>query len=550
MRALKFITWPLESRYLAFTAAILLTAASVAGAVLAPQLWGLFAILAAVFGVLALVGLHDIVQTRHSILRNYPIIGHLRFIFEAIRPEMRQYFFEDDKDGRPFARDKRTIVYQRAKKVLDKRPFGTVYDVYEPPYEWLNHSMAPVHNDRESFRLQIGGLNCAQPYRSSVLNVSGMSFGAISPNAIRAMNKGAMMGGFAQVTGEGAISRYHREHGGDLIWQLGSGYFGARDADGRFNPELFAETAADAQVKMIELKLSQGAKPGHGGVLPQAKITKEIAQTRKIPRDRDCVSPAAHPEFSSPIGMLEFVARLRELSAGKPVGIKFCVGHRWQVMALCKAMLETGITPDYIMIDGAEGGTGAAPLEFADHVGVPLREGLSYVHNALIGCALRDKIALGASGKVASAFDMVRVMALGADFCHAARAFMFAVGCIQAQSCHTGQCPTGVATTDPIRQRALVVRDKAKRVQNYHRLTVDALAEVLGSAGLSHPSQLSSRHVWRRVGLEMARNFFELYPHLSAGELLTAPTESHPRFAQPWSRAQAASFEPADGATA
>ena len=550
MRALKFLTWPLESRYLAFTLAFMLTAAAAIGWALAPDWWILFAVLTGLFGALALLGLHDILQVRHSILRNYPIIGHLRFLFEAIRPEMRQYFFEDDKDGRPFPRDKRAVVYQRAKKVLDKRPFGTVYDVYEPPYEWLNHSMAPIHNDRESFRLQIGRENCAKPYLSSVLNISGMSFGAISPNAIRAMNKGAKMGGFAQVTGEGAISRYHRESGGDLIWQLGSGYFGARTADGRFDPALFAEIAADDQVKMIELKLSQGAKPGHGGVLPKAKITKEIARTRKIPRDRDCVSPSAHPEFATPIEMLEFIAKLRELSGGKPVGIKFCVGHRWQVMALCKAMLQTKIMPDYIMIDGAEGGTGAAPLEFADHVGVPLREGLSYVHNALLGVELRDQIVLGASGKIASAFDMVRVMALGADFCHAARAFMFAVGCIQAQSCHTGGCPTGVATTDPVRQRALVVRDKAKRVQNYHRMTVDALAEVLGSAGLAHPSQLNSRHVWRRVGTEMAKNFYELYPHLSGGELLTSPADAHPRFAQPWARAQASSFDPADGATA
>ena len=381
-----------------------------------------------------------------------------------------------------------------------------------------------------------------------MLNISGMSFGAISPNAIRAMNKGAQMGGFAQVTGEGAISRYHRENGGDMIWQLGSSYFGARDENGRFDPELFKETAADDQVKMIELKLSQGAKPGHGGVLPKAKITREIARTRKIPRDRDCVSPSAHPEFSTPIEMLEFIARLRDLSGGKPVGLKFCVGHRWQVMALCKAMIETDLAPDYIMIDGAEGGTGAAPLEFADHVGVPLREGLAYVHNALVGSELRDRVKLGASGKIASAFDLVRVMALGADFCHAARAFMFAVGCIQAQSCHTGHCPTGVATTDPVRQRALVVRDKAKRVQNYHRLTIDALAETIGAAGLSHPELLNARHVWRRVSSDVAKNFHELYPQLEPGELLRG--SEHERFAKPWARAQAASFEPVDGATA
>ena len=546
---LKFLTWPLESRYWPFTAAILLTALSLIAAYALPDWRALFYLLIAVFGTLGLIGLHDLLQTSHSILRNYPIIGHLRFIFEAIRPEIRQYFFEGDKDGLPFPRDKRTIVYQRAKKVLDKRPFGTVYDVYQPPYEWLNHSMAPIHNERESFRITIGEGRCAQPYSSSVLNISGMSFGAISPNAIRAMNKGAKMGGFAQVTGEGAISPYHRENGGDLIWQLGSGYFGARDANGRFNPERFRDAAAADQVKMIELKLSQGAKPGHGGVLPQAKITKEIAQTRGVPRDRDCVSPAAHPEFSTPIELVQFVAKLRELSGGKPVGIKFCVGHRWQVMALIKAMLETQITPDYIMIDGAEGGTGAAPLEFADHVGVPLREGMNYVHQALIGVGLRDQVALGGSGKIASAFDMVRIMALGADFCHAARAFMFAVGCIQAQSCHTGHCPTGVATTDPVRQRALVVRDKAKRVQNFHRLTLDALAETLGSAGLRHPAELNSRHVWRRVSSEVAQNFHELYPRVEPNALLEGQVENI-LFARPWARAQATSFQPSDGGNA
>ncbi len=545
-RALKYLTWWTESRFLAFSLSVGLALAALVAATLLPETRTLLYVLAGVFGVVALIGVRDLLQARHSILRNYPIIGHLRFMFEAIRPEIRQYFFEDDKEGAPFPRDKRSIIYQRAKNVLDKRPFGTVYDVYEPPYEWLNHSLAPVANDCETFRIRIGSERCVQPYSSSVLNISGMSFGAISPNAIRAMNLGAKMGDFAQVTGEGAISRYHRENGGDIVWQLGSGYFGARDDDGRFAAGIFQETAADPQVKMIELKLSQGAKPGHGGVLPKAKITKEIARTRKIPRDRDCVSPAAHPEFSTPIAMLEFVARLRELSGGKPVGVKFCVGHRWQVMAIMKAMLETEIRPDYIVVDGAEGGTGAAPVEFADHVGVPLREGLSYVHNALVGVGLRDQIRLGASGKIASAFDMVRVMALGADFCHAARAFMFAVGCIQSQSCHTGHCPTGVATTDPLRQRALVVRDKAKRVESYHRNTIEALAETIGAAGLQHPAELSARHVWRRVSTDMAKNFADLYAHLRPNELLTGAED--PRFALPWARAQAESFAPIDNA--
>ncbi|MEL6318535.1 MAG: FMN-binding glutamate synthase family protein, partial [Pseudomonadota bacterium] len=438
-----------EGRFLAFTLSALVAGLAAAALVASPfvamflPLQLLLWVVLGVCGFLALIGLHDLIQTRHAILRNYPILAHLRFFFEKIRPEMRQYFFEDDKDGRPFSRDKRAIVYQRAKKALDKRPFGTVYDVYEPSYEWLNHSMAPKPMAAEPFRLLIGGRRCRQLYSSSILNISGMSFGAISPNAIRALNRGAKMGDFAQVTGEGAVSRYHKENGGDLVWQLGSGYFGARTPEGDFDPDRFKEVAALDQIKMIELKLSQGAKPGHGGVLPKAKITREISLTRGVPRDRDCVSPAAHPAFSTPIEMLEFIDRLRDLSGGKPVGLKLAVGHRWQVLAICKAMVETDLTPDYIIVDGAEGGTGAAPLEFADHIGMPLRDGLNFFHNALVGCDLRDRVRLGGSGKVASAFDIVRAMALGADFCHAGRAFMFAVGCIQAQSCHTGLCRTG-----------------------------------------------------------------------------------------------------------
>ena len=531
-----------EGRYLAFTLSVLLTAAAAIAAILWPDYALLTGIAAAIFGVIALIGLRDILQTKHAILRNYPILAHLRFFFEAIRPEMRQYFFEDDKDGRPYPRDKRAIVYQRAKKVLDKRPFGTVYDVYEPSYEWLNHSMAPKPLATEQFRVRIG--SSEKPYECSVLNVSGMSFGAISPNAIRSLNKGAKMGGFAQVTGEGAVSRYHRQHGGDLIWQIGSGYFGCRDDNGRFHPDRFAETAALDQIKMIEIKLSQGAKPGHGGVLPKAKITREIAETRQIRRDRDCVSPSSHSAFSTPIEMLNFVAELRRLSGGKPIGLKLCIGHRWQTLAICKAMLETGVTPDFIVIDGAEGGTGAAPLEFADHIGMPLRDGLNYMHNALVGAGLRDRLALGASGKIATAFDMVRAMALGADFCNAARAFMFAVGCIQAQACHTGHCPTGVATTDPRRQRAVVVSDKSVRVKNFHEQTMKALAEAVASAGLSHPRELRPHFVWQRISANTARNFAQLYPPLAPGALLGAIED--PRFANPWARARADSFDAAD----
>jgi hypothetical protein len=316
------------------------------------------------------------------VLRNYPIAAHLRFLLEAIRPEMRQYFFEDEKHGMPFGRDKRAIIYQRAKMQLDKRPFGTTYDVYADGFEWMNHSLAPKPLAASDFRLRIGGPDCAHPYAASVFNISAMSFGALSPNAIRALNEGARKGGFAHDTGEGGFSPYHRSGGGDIIWELGSGYFGARNADGTFSPERFAETAKNEQIKMIELKLSQGAKPGHGGVLPGAKVTQEIAQTRGVPVGQDCISPSKHPAFSTPIEMMQFIGELRRLSGGKPTGFKLCVGHEWEFLAVCKAMVKTGIYPDFIVVDGKEGGTGAAPLEFLDHLGKPLREGLSFVHES------------------------------------------------------------------------------------------------------------------------------------------------------------------------
>ena len=531
-----------EGRFLAVTLAVLGSALFLILTFLVPGLQILFGLLTAICVVLSLVGFHDLTQTRHSILRNYPVLGHLRFFFEKIRPEMRQYFFEDDKDGRPFARDKRAIVYQRAKKALDKRPFGTVLDSYEADFEWLNHSMAPAPVSHEPFRVIVGEGRCSRPYSSSMLNVSGMSFGAISPNAIRAMNKGAELGNFAQVTGEGAVSPYHKEHGGDLIWQIGSGYFGCRADDGGFHAEKFRDTATLDQIKMIEIKLSQGAKPGHGGVLPKAKITAEIAQTRGIPMDRDCVSPAHHTAFSTPIEMMEWITKLREMSGGKPVGIKFCVGHRWQVLALMKAMMETEQGPDYIVIDGAEGGTGAAPLEFADHIGMPMRDGVHFVHNALVGCNLRGNVRLACSGKIVSGFDIVRAIALGADFCHAARAFMFAVGCIQAQACHTGHCPTGVATTDPRRWRAIDAGDKAQRVASFHRLTIEALAETIAAAGLKHPNEIDPRFLWRRTDPQSAATFADLYPALQPGELLDGT--SNPHFRGPWSRSTSESFAP------
>ena len=473
------------------------------------------------FAALVLLGVRDVRQTRHSILRNYPVIGHLRFLFEFVRPEIRQYFIEADNDAAPFSRQQRSLVYQRAKGDPDKRPFGTQMNVGALGYEWINHSLAPTHLPTHDFRVLIGD-GLARPYSASVFNISAMSFGALSANAILSLNAGARKGGFAHDTGEGSISRHHREHGGDLVWEIGSGYFGCRNEDGSFNAEKFTENAISPQVRMIELKLSQGAKPGQGGVLPGPKVTPEIAEARGVPAWQDCVSPASHSAFSTPIEMMHFIARLRELSGGKPTGFKLCIGHPWEWFALCKAMLETGITPDFIVVDGAEGGTGAAPLEFTDHVGAPLQEGLLLVHNTLTGLNLRGKIKLGCAGKVISAFDIARMMALGADWCNAARGFMFALGCLQAQTCHTGHCPTGVTTQDPQRQNALVVPDKAERVYRFHQNTLIALKELVQAAGLTHPREISARHIVRRSAEQEVKLLANLLPFLKPGALLAA----------------------------
>ncbi len=508
-----------EPRYLAFTLAIAVCAAMALMSWQAPSWAHITWPICGAAACLTALGLYDVTQKKHAILRNYPIVANLRFLLESIRPEMRQYFFEGEKDGAPFPRDKRAIVYQRAKKEIDKRPFGTMLDVYAPQFEWLHHSIAPQPAAPLSdLRVTVG--TGPRAYSASLLNISALSYGALSANAIRALNQGARSGAFFHDTGEGGISPYHREFGGDLVWELGSGYFGARRPDGGFDPARFADAAADDQIKMVELKLSQGAKPGHGGVLPAAKVTAEIAAIRGVPMGQDCVSPPHHAVFSTPIGLLEFIAQMRDLSGGKPVGFKLCIGHRWEFMAICKAMLETGTTPDFIVIDGKEGGTGAAPLEFMDHMGMPLREGLNFAHNALRGVGLRDRVRLGASGKITSAFDMARVMALGADWCNAARGFMFAVGCIQAQSCHTGACPTGVATQDPARQRALHVPSKADRVASYHRNTLIALSELVAAAGLSHPSQLRGSHFLLRAASDRVVSFEQHYPQLEWGELL------------------------------
>jgi glutamate synthase domain-containing protein 2 len=538
---MKTLLLPFARRYLLLTIAVITTMVLFVLAQRLSSLWILFV----PFALLSILGIRDLIQPRHSVLRNYPIAAHARFILEKIRPEIRQYFLEDDSNGTPFARKKRAIVYQRAKGQLDKVPFGTQLDVYDTAFEWMNHSLGALAPSTEPFRVLIGGPQCEHPYSASIFNISAMSFGALSANAIRALNRGAKRGGFAHDTGEGGLSAYHREHGGDLIWEIGSGYFSCRNGDGSFSAEQFARNARLDQVKMVEIKLSQGAKPGHGGVLPAAKVSPEIAAARAVPMGIDCVSPPTHSAFSTPVGLLEFVQRLRELSGGKPVGFKLCIGHPWEFLAICKAMLKTGITPDFIVVDGTEGGTGAAPLEFVDHLGMPLRDGLHFVHNALIGVNLRDKIRIGAAGKITSAFDIARIMALGADWCNAARGFMFALGCIQAQACHTDRCPTGVATQDPHRQRALVVDDKADRVFRFHQSTLKALSEVIAASGLSHPRDLRLHHFSRRVGPNHVENFEQIYRPMERGALIAG--SAGPDFAGAWARASADSFLPVAG---
>ena len=536
---------PFSPRFILLTICAVVTALLVGIGIFDHNLkvWEVLAIPILIFGALTARGLRDLTQENHAVLRNYPISAHIRFLLEEIRPEMRQYFFESEKDGMPFSRDTRAVVYQRAKMVLDKRPFGTQEDVYREGYEWMHHSMSPKLHKGEKFRVTIGGPDCSKPYSASVFNISAMSFGALSPNAVRALNAGARKGGFAHDTGEGGVSPYHRENGGDIIWEIGSGYFGCRNRDGTFNPELFAKVASDDQIKMVELKISQGAKPGHGGVLPAAKVSEEISRIRGVAMGEDCISPAGHQAFSTPVGMMEFIGEMRRLSGGKPAGFKLCIGHKWEFLAICKAMLQTGIYPDFIVVDGNEGGTGAAPLEFMDHLGMPMREGVNFVHNALIGIGARDRIRLGASGKIATAFDMARAMAIGADWCNSARGFMFSLGCIQSLSCHTDRCPTGVATQDPSRNRALVVPHKIERVYNYHRASLHALAELLAAAGLEHPQDLRPIHFSQRSSTTEVSSFAKLYPSLRPGELLDGTSD--PRFVDAWAAARADSFQAA-----
>ena len=511
------------------------------GLALAGFSWALWVALLA--ALLTAIGVNDMTQTKHSLRRNYPILANIRFLLEEIRPEIRQYFLESDLDGRPFNRTQRAIVYQRAKGQLDKRPFGTLEDVYASQFEWLSHSIAPAAVQGHDFRVVVGGPDCKQPYSASLLNISAMSFGSLSGAAIRALNKGAKMGGFAHDTGEGSFSVHHAEFGGDIVWDIASGYFGCRNADGTFCEENFAATAANPQIKMIEIKLSQGAKPGHGGVLPAAKVSPEISAARGVPMCQDCVSPARHSAFSTPVEMMRYIARLRDVSGGKPVGFKLCIGYKVEFMALCKAMIETGVTPDFIVIDGKEGGTGAAPLEFTDHLGTPMREGLAFAHNCLVGAGLRDKVRLAASGRIITAFDMVCAMALGADWCNSARGFMFSLGCIQSLSCHTDRCPSGVATQDAQRQKALDVPSKADRVYHVHQNTLMALKELVQAAGLTHPQDITAHHIVRRISDTEVRLLANLILQVEPGALLSGNLEhQHNVFKLYWPMARAERF--------
>lgn len=527
-----------KQRYLPWLAAAGLTGLCIA-ATFAWSPWWLIGVV--FFGIGAMTGVYDQFQSSHTLWRNYPALARIRWISERLRPFVRAYFVESETDGRPFDQEERALVYRRSKNIEGLEPFGSTTDFRYTEIEWIQHSIAAKTGRDAKRRLTIGGPHCEKPYDASLYNISAMSFGAIGAHATEALNKGAKLGNFAQDTGEGGISRHHK-HGGDLIWEIGSGYFGCRKDDGSFDPERFAERACADQVKMIEIKLSQGAKPGTGGVLPGAKVTAEIAEARGVPVGEDCISPPSHSAFSTPIEMMEFIARLRELSGGKPVGFKLCVGKRSEMLALTKAMLETRITPDFIVVDGIEGGTGAAPIEFIDDIGSPMRNGLLVVRDALVGTGLRDQIKIGAAGQIITGARFAKTLALGADWVNSARGFMFALGCVQSLQCHTNRCPTGVTTQDPDRQRGLVIKEKVPRVANFHKNTIDALIQVCAAAGCDDPKQIHPEQIMRRWGADKASAFSELYPELEPGQLLADPEKTI--YASEWKAARADSFDP------
>ncbi|MDX2174528.1 MAG: FMN-binding glutamate synthase family protein [Bacteroidota bacterium] len=471
------------------------------------------------------VGIMDLTQTKHSIKHNFPVIGRMRWWAEWLRPKVYQYFIESDTDGAPYNRLSRNVIYQRSKKVNDTTPFGTQLDVYQTGYEWLNHSIAPLPHSKVNHnpRILVGGPDCKQRYEASIFNVSAMSYGSLSKNAIMALNGGAKLGGFAHNTGEGGLSPYHLEPGGDVIWQIGTGYFSCRNSDGTFNEKAFAERALQPNVKMIEIKLSQGAKPGHGGILPASKVTDEIAKIRLVEKGKDVMSPPYHTAFSTPLELVYFIKKLRELSEGKPIGFKLCIGQKTQFISICKAMVKTGILPDFITVDGGEGGTGAAPLEFSNSVGMPLRDALAFVYDALNGFGIKKHIKIIASGKVHTGFDLVKNISLGADMCNGARAMMLSLGCIQALECNTNTCPTGVATQNPKLYAGLNVDDKKVRVANYHHETIKAAVELMAAAGIDHPERLHRSHIYRRVSANQIQTYAEMYPYLLKNSLLEAP---------------------------
>lgn len=484
-------------------------------------------------------GLHDLYLSESNLRRNYPVFANLRYLFETIRPEIRQYFIASNLEEAPFNREARDLIYRRAKKLNDTLPFGTENDLMAEGYLTVFHSIRATVVPQDKSRVLFGGPQCRKPYSASLLNISGMSFGALSANAISALNKAAAIGNFAHNTGEGSISDHHRAWGGDLIWQIGTGYFGCRNLDGSFNDKVFAKNALTEPVKMIEIKISQGAKPSHGGVLPGVKVTEEIARIRLVEAGKTVESPANHPEFDTPGGLLDFVQRLRELSGGKPTGFKLCIGRKSEFMSIVKAMLVSGIYPDFITVDGAEGGTGAAPVEFSNRLGMPCLEATYFVHQVLVGAGLRDKMRIISAGKTATGFDMLSKMALGADTVNAARSMMLALGCVQSKSCNTNKCPTGIATQDPVRGRAVDIEDKSKRAANYHHGTVHAFLEMCGALGYDDPDMLKPSDLFKRVGKEL-QHFDQIYTPLSAGQLLT--TSIPDAYADDWQRASADRF--------
>ena len=496
-----------------------------------------FSVLAVPLCVLAMF---DITQTRKTIPRNFPVLGRLRYLMEFFRPEVHQYFVAGDQSERPFNREVRDVVYRRAKNTIDTLAFGTEKDLYSIGTEWINQSLAPTHHLDIDPRITIGTKACKQPYSASRLNISAMSFGALSERAVLALNKGAKIGNFIHNTGEGGLSDHHLAGGGDLTWQIGTGYFGCRNVDGQFDEKKFAANAKLPTVKTIEIKLSQGAKPAHGGILPACKVTEEISRVRGVPMGEDVVSPPAHSAFSTPEGLLKFVQKLRKLSGGKPVGFKLCLGKKSEFMAICKAMLSTKILPDFITVDGAEGGSGASPVEFTDFVGTPLREGLLYVHNCLVGVNVRDQIKVIASGKIASGFDMVTKIALGADICNSARAMLLSLGCIQSQQCNLDTCPTGITTQRKRLQYGLVVDQKKIRVAQYHQHTEDSFLDLVKAMGLKHPSEITPDLVMHRVDNDTVQSYAQMYDFLAPGDLLKAKVPED--YAKDWKKASAKSF--------